>query len=194
MKIYWAPWVVMTAGLTLLLAICFSVRDCVAQATPADKDLGFIDNDVGKPLHWGELPIRLVLDEAGPERFSAVAVAVHYLNDSIGRKAFVFDGVGQETFMFWFSAPECREKGECRAFTRLYSTSDGEIITAGVFIPLELDTEPHAWWVIAHELGHVLGLADDPAGFWSLMSGEMDLGGLFPPLTNADTVRLIVAY
>lgn len=157
-------------------------------------DLAWTRTETGATLRQPDLPVSVILSEEAFSYQVPVETAVAYWNAALGREAFRVGGSGKTGVLVSNDGSDCKLE-RCRAFTNVYASQvTGEIVTASMHLPPGQAMHAHAWWMVAHELGHVLGLEDDGIDITSLMSEMMDLNGEFTPVTAADIERLKGQY
>ncbi len=208
----------MHAALLLLLPLL------AAESEPWDR--GFEQPpSCAAPVRWApkDLPILLLVHPAASEWLIPTARAATHWNALLGFEAFHVSTVFHaeaEAFAYgvnpgvvpilgfvpsnacFDSDPKKRPQNtECFAHTSWRARIDtGQLVATPVYVPLMpmVAQHPYSWWIMAHELGHVLGLGHDEqhhppeAPRRSIMEPYIDLGrqDSTPPITQADLHRV----
>lgn len=109
------------------------------------------------------VPVSVTIDDSVDDR-EAVRYAVNFWNQQMGYKLFVIsDGLG-DVIVRVGTESRCDRAAACA-----YHEYDGDGTLRGYADVVRVHSSTEAYYAIAHELGHLLGLAHDPGDNMSIM-------------------------
>lgn len=185
-------------SLSIVVAVALACRS-LAEAPLMSGDRAFTLTRSGASIFVpdAQLPAQVVLDADTLEWRWATGAAIAYVNDTVGREVLTLFPGRSAIITERFGGDGCFGTTQRCAYTHTRAVNGtGEILLSTIYLPdaPDLAAHPRAWWLLAHELGHALGLDDDGNDVRSLMSETLDLRGDFPPFTSEDASRLIEQY